>query len=198
MRQRQLGDGGGNGREELRVTGRTQGPVATGRDKAVPMMGTSAMNTLRMEFATLRERNTRVYARGTAELREAPAGPQGPAAGAEARALPRRPCPRIPAARPASPGAASSRARPPRAHARSVFSMMNLTFSSVSSVMRTVGWLAYGMAAPLRPGPARRPAPVRPRPLAAAASRRTRPVRPVPAPLPPPPPVRPQKESVPG
>lgn len=146
------------------------------------MMGTSAMNTLRMEFATLRERNTRVYARGTAELREAPAGPQGPAAGAEARALPRRPCPRIPAARPASPGAASSRARPPRAHARSVFSMMNLTFSSVSSVMRTVGWLAYGMAAPLRPGPARRPAPVRPRPLAAAASRRTRPVRPRPAP----------------
>lgn len=161
------------------------------------MMGTSAMNTLRMEFATLRERNTRVYARGTAELREAPAGPQGPAAGAEARALPRRPCPRLPAGCPASPGAASSRARPPRAHARSVFSMMNLTFSSVSSVMRTVGWLAYGMAAPLRPRHrpgARLPsalAPLRPPPPGG-------PARSVPAPLPPPPPVRPQKESVPG
>lgn len=54
---------------------------------------------------------------------------------------------------------------PPRprgaAHARSVFSMMNLTFSSVSSVMRTVGWLAYGMAAP--PRSRRPPAPCPPR-----------------------------------
>lgn len=30
-------------------------------------------------------------------------------------------------------------------YARSVFSIMNLTFSSVSSVIRTVGWLAYGI-----------------------------------------------------
>lgn len=38
---------------------RAAGRVTTDRRKAVPMMGTSAMNTLRMEFATLRERNTR-------------------------------------------------------------------------------------------------------------------------------------------
>lgn len=37
-----------------------QGPATTGKRKASPMMGTSAMNTLRMEFATLREGNTRV------------------------------------------------------------------------------------------------------------------------------------------
>lgn len=30
-------------------------------------------------------------------------------------------------------------------HAKSVFSMTNLTFSSVSSVIFTVGWLAYGI-----------------------------------------------------
>lgn len=58
---------------------------------------------------------------------------------------------------PPGPPAAASPPGPPAlarprggAHARSVFSMMNLTFSSVSSVMRTVGWLAYGMAAPPR------------------------------------------------
>lgn len=34
----------------------------------------------------------------------------------------------------------------PPPYARSVFSIMNLTFSSVSSVIRTVGWLAYGIA----------------------------------------------------
>jgi hypothetical protein len=39
------------------------------------------------------------------------------------------------------------------ATARSVFSIMNLTFSSVSSVIRTVGWLAYGIAT-LRQAPA--------------------------------------------
>lgn len=38
---------------------------------------------------------------------------------------------------------AAGRFPPPlAAHARSVFSMINLTFSSLSSVMRTVGWLA--------------------------------------------------------
>lgn len=59
------------------------------------------------------------------------------------------PSPGPPAA--ASPPGPPAPARPRGgAHARSVFSMMNLTFSSVSSVMRTVGWLAYGMAAPPR------------------------------------------------
>ncbi len=30
-------------------------------------------------------------------------------------------------------------------HAKSVFSMTNFTFSSVNSVIFTVGWLAYGI-----------------------------------------------------
>lgn len=88
-------------------------------------------------------------------------------------ALPQRPCSAAPARLHGAargrftPGPA--RSAPPRpcggAHARSVFSMMNLTFSSVSSVMRTVGWLAYGMAAPPRsrrppgPSPPRSPRP---------------------------------------
>jgi hypothetical protein len=40
--------------------------------------------------------------------------------------------------------------RPQPPYARSVFSMINLTFSSVSSVIRTVGWLAYGITPPAR------------------------------------------------
>lgn len=161
------------------------------------------MNTLRMEFATLRERNGRLQPRRNAELHEPTALPAETPAGAQAAALPRRPRPgphrgpggpcwpedaaprggqsprpgplhlrggqglrrrrwRGVAARrglPRRPASSRTPARPrPRggAHARSVFSMMNLTFSSVSSVMRTVGWLAYGMAAPLR---SRRPPP---------------------------------------
>ena len=42
---------------------------------------------------------------------------------------------------------------PQRPYARSVFSMMNLTFSSVSSVIRTVGWLAYGIVPNHPPDP---------------------------------------------
>lgn len=75
----------------------------------------------------------------------------------------RRPAPPIPEAEapPRGPSPGKTRpppgpgANPPRStvasllpqgpYARSVFSMMNLTFSSVSSVIRTVGWLAYGI-----------------------------------------------------
>lgn len=61
---------------------------------------------------------------------------------------------------PDPPGPGSSPARPTaaglfpqRSYARSVFSMMNLTFSSVSSVIRTVGWLAYGIVPQDPPAP---------------------------------------------
>lgn len=146
------------------------------------MMGTSAMNTLRMEFATLRERNTRVYARGTAERREAPAGPQGPAAGAEARALP--------AALPADPRGPSRLPRrcflpgPPAPRSRQVRVLddeLDVLVRQLGDAHRGLVGVRHGRPAPAPP-PARRPAPARPRPLAAAASRRTPPVRPRPAP----------------
>lgn len=89
------------------------------------------------------------------------ARPAAPPAACPGLGPPRRP-PRPSRCAP-SPQPASGRATRAAAHARSVFSMMNLTFSSVSSVMRTVGWLAYGMAAPdgallgRRRTPSRRP-----------------------------------------
>lgn len=54
---------------------------------------------------------------------------------------------------------------PSQPYARSVFSIMNLTFSSVSSVIRTVGWLAYGIATRCQA-----PAPVAQRACAATSS----------------------------
>lgn len=59
--QKQRGDVGEHGGEVMGATGRAvRGTATTGKRKASPMMGTSAMNTLRMEFATLKEGNTRV------------------------------------------------------------------------------------------------------------------------------------------
>lgn len=103
------------------------------------------------------------------------ARPAAPPAACPGLGPPRRP-PRPSRCAP-SPQPASGRATPAAAHARSVFSMMNLTFSSVSSVMRTVGWLAYGMAAPdgALLGRRRTPPAALARPLPA---RRTRPTQP--------------------
>lgn len=83
------------------------------------------------------------------------------------------------------------------AHARSVFSMMNLTFSSVSSVMRTVGWLAYGMAAPRLPFPPRpaRLCPALPVPAAPPSAAPCRPPTPPGGPDPDPPPRWKQAET---
>lgn len=150
---------------ERNAEGKAEGAVTTARQtakKPVPIMGTSAMNTLRMEFATLQETppfSARNHGLPQPRRPATRSALPGPPRLRPTQALPAPPPPRgaLPL-RPPTPPPSRLRGGPPRvaAHARSVFSMMNLTFSSVSSVMRTVGWLAYGMAAP-RCRPARPP-----------------------------------------
>lgn len=101
------------------------------------------MKTLRIEFATLRNENQ--AACGHRRLDSRPRAPRLPKQKPRLRGQFKKDRP--PPLQSRGPGHSEAASPfPQHPYARSVFSIMNLTFSSVSSVIRTVGWLAYGIA----------------------------------------------------